>query len=54
MTAGTGEACGFSEKNNCRLLRDNTSADVFCAPGRCRAVSVISKTANVKASKRSR
>ena len=54
ITAGTGDACGFSERNNCRLLRDNASADAFCAPGKCRAVSVMSNTATAKASKRSR
>ena len=54
MIAGTGEACGLREKNKRNLLRDSASADVFCTPGRRRAVSVRSKNAVLKANKRSR
>ena len=45
---GTGETCGLREKNIGNLLRDSASAEVFCTPGRWRAVSVISKTCCVK------
>ena len=44
-----GTACGLREKNSSSRLRDNTSADTFCASGKCRAVICISRTAIMNA-----
>ena len=39
--AGTGEACGLRQKYTGSSLRDKASADAFCTPGKCRAVTVM-------------
>jgi hypothetical protein len=52
--AGIGDAWGLREKNNGSLSRDSASAEVFCTPGRCRAVSEISSTAVTNANVRRR
>ena len=52
--AGTGEAWGLREKNTGRLFLDRASADVFCTPGRCWALIVISRVAAANARVRNR
>ena len=54
MMAEMGEACGLREKKAFNLLRDSASAETFCTPGRCLAVTFRSKTADRKAKERNR
>ena len=49
---GIGEAWGLRERNECKRFLESASADVFWTPGRWRAVSVISYTAQRSARRR--
>ena len=52
--AGIGAACGLRERKSGRLSQDIASADVFCTPGKCCALTEMLSNAATNVSVRRR